>query len=641
MKKTALPALVLFVFNLLIPAALFPAQSTEAKIAALERQLNASRGEKKLQVLLEMVKVYKGWNSAKILQYAEQGLELARRIGSLDGEATFLLWMHEAYMTRNNRKKALGYAERALGIYRKIGRKDALAATHHNLGGIYADLKRDDEALHHFRQAVKIAESIGDEAAASKTLLNIGIFYTIKKQLQESLQYHLQALEKRRKLGKKSLVAESLFYVGRNYFLLKKDNPAVTHLLQSLEVSMDIKWRTMQRNACKMLSDAYARLGKYRNALEYQERYFKLATIVIYGKGLKQSDLMGARYQKEQKEADIRLLKKDQAIQHQENRLLKQNSEIQELSLSRTRITRNTFIVGFLLASIILGLLVNKYMHLFAFWKKQKYIGKYRLLDKLGSGAMGTVFKAHAIVNKRQPAAVKILRDELFTSDTSRQRFKREAAVIDRLKHPHIIRVFERGQVGQTIFFAMELLPGKTLDRLLLEERRLPVQRCLHIMLQVADALAYIHSQHIIHRDLKPANIMIMEKNGKRDYVKLLDFGLARLEMQTKLTQSGNFIGTLGYMSPEQILDAATLPANDIFSLGVTFYHMLCNRSPFPGPTPVEMMRQIIRINPSPPLLDRADIPEELDRLVMQMMNKNPAKRPTAEAVLSTLRSRM
>jgi serine/threonine protein kinase len=258
-------------------------------------------------------------------------------------------------------------------------------------------------------------------------------------------------------------------------------------------------------------------------------------------------------------------------------------------------------------------------------------------MEKLGSGGMGSIYKAHNLMDKSDIAAVKILREELFADDNNKKRFKREAAIIDKLRHPNIIRVFEVGISKEKLFLAMEYLEGKTLEDKIKDEGQLRLRESLHIMVQISDAITYIHSKNIIHRDLKPANIMLIEKNGDPNFVKLLDFGLAKIELETRLTQTGNFLGTLQYLAPEQVLDAYSVPANDIFSMGVIFYLMLCGKRPFAGETAIDIMRQVIIKEPAKVSECSPGIPAELDTLVMKMLAKEPGQRPSAESVRDTL----
>ena len=280
----------------------------------------------------------------------------------------------------------------------------------------------------------------------------------------------------------------------------------------------------------------------------------------------------------------------------------------------------------------------RRFISLSRFWKKQKYVGSFRLLDKLASGGMGTVYKARNLSDKNEIVAIKVLKEELLEDESNRKRFKQEAAIIDQLDHPNIIRVFERGQTKETMFIAMELLEGKTLTQKIEAEERLDLKEGLHIMIQIVDAAAKIHSKDIVHRDLKPDNIMLIEKDGDPNFVKLLDFGLAKTQYQTRLTQTGMVIGTINYMAPEQISGSEFSGATDVYSMGVMFFEMLTGEKPFIGETTIDLMKQILDRVPIEPIRYRFDIPEELNDLILEMMEKESDVRPHVEDVLETLR---
>jgi len=294
-------------------------------------------------------------------------------------------------------------------------------------------------------------------------------------------------------------------------------------------------------------------------------------------------------------------------------------------------------IIGFAIFSYLVIHFSRKYITLSAFWKKQKYVGKFRLLDIIGTGGMGTIYKAKNLMDKSETVAIKVLKEEMFSDESSRKRFKQEAAIIDQLDHPNIVKVIERGESKQNLFIAMEYLQGITLTEKITADERLHIKEALHIMIQIADALAKIHSKNIIHRDLKPDNIMLIEKKGDPNFVKLLDFGLARTQYQTRLTQTGIVIGTISYISPEQISGKRSCAASDIYALGTIFYEMLTGDKPFMGETTTDIMKQILEKNPVEPIRCRDDIPRELNQLVMRMLGKEIKSRPVIFDVLAYL----
>ncbi len=259
------------------------------------------------------------------------------------------------------------------------------------------------------------------------------------------------------------------------------------------------------------------------------------------------------------------------------------------------------------------------------------------MIKTLGAGGMSTVFKAHSIRDKNQIVALKVLKDELSRRESNRRRFKQEGTIIDKLNHPNIIKIFERGEYHEKLFIVMEFLEGRTLAEKIETEGMIPLQDSLHIMRQITAALTFIHRANIIHRDLKPENIMITEKDGDKDVVKLLDFGLSKMKFQSWITMTGMLVGTASYMAPEQITELESSSASDIFNLGLIFYEMLTGRVAFSGDSLTQIERQILYATPAAPGVLRPGIPGELSDLIMQMLSKNPDQRPSVETVLTRL----
>ena len=303
----------------------------------------------------------------------------------------------------------------------------------------------------------------------------------------------------------------------------------------------------------------------------------------------------------------------------------------------QTWLFRHVIFLVFAILSYLIINFVKNYITIHGFWKREKYIGKYKLEEKLATGGMGTVYRAHHTQRKTAPVAVKVLREELFTDEVYRKRFEREAAIVDQMDHPHIVKILARGQYKQKLFIIMELLEGETLAKRIAEEPLIPLDQVFYIMLQIADALTTIHSKNIVHRDLKPENVMLVEKDGKPNYVKLLDFGLAKAVHQTRITQTGTVLGTLNYMAPEQISLGEFSTASDIYSLGVVLYEAVTGHVPFPGEELTHIMKQIMNRVPSPPLRLRSDLPPGLNTLIMNMMKKESSERPSLEDVIEAL----
>jgi eukaryotic-like serine/threonine-protein kinase len=263
-------------------------------------------------------------------------------------------------------------------------------------------------------------------------------------------------------------------------------------------------------------------------------------------------------------------------------------------------------------------------------------LGSFRLEEILGTGAMGVVFRATQETTGR-PAAVKIVHGELSQKGKVFERFEREAEILKQFRHPSIVRWLAWGRYKGTSYFAMEYVDGVTLERLLQDRGQLPWREVVDLTTQLCDALQYAHDMSVVHRDLKPSNLIIT-LDGK---LKLTDFGIAKdLQRTTQLTAPGRTLGTAAYMAPEQIRGTpAVSHKTDLYSLGVLMYQMLTGKTPFDGASAVVLMHCHINEAPPRPGDSVAELPKELNELVVKLMAKSPADRPwDAAAVGQTLK---
>ena len=251
-----------------------------------------------------------------------------------------------------------------------------------------------------------------------------------------------------------------------------------------------------------------------------------------------------------------------------------------------------------------------------------KTISHYRILEELGGGGMGVVYKAEDIKLKRN-VALKFLPHDLTRDRTAKQRFIKEAQTASSLDHPNICNIHEIDETedGQ-LFICMACYEGETLKKII-EKGPLEIDRIIDIALQVAHGLAKAHSQEIVHRDIKPANIFITEDG----HVKILDFGLAKLIGKSSLTKTGTATGTVAYMSPEQASGDEVSYQTDIWSLGVVLYEMISGVQPFPGDSWEAVVYAILHKKPQKILLSRPETPKELQTVVKGMLQKNPQQR--------------
>jgi serine/threonine protein kinase len=249
-------------------------------------------------------------------------------------------------------------------------------------------------------------------------------------------------------------------------------------------------------------------------------------------------------------------------------------------------------------------------------------LGKYKVINRIGRGAMGEVWKAYDPVLGRE-VAVKTISASLSSDNDLRQRFLREAQAAARLNHPNIITMFDYGEEQDTIYMAMELLEGADLRNLIGQEDLLPtLDDKLDIMEQICDGLAFAHSREIIHRDLKPGNLHV-QPNGQ---VKILDFGLARLGT-SEMTRTGTVMGTPHYMSPEQVLGDKVELSSDVFSIGAVFYELLSNHKPFDGDSAHAVLFQVVNKHPESVRKWNPELPVVLVDVVERAMMKDRKQR--------------
>jgi eukaryotic-like serine/threonine-protein kinase len=248
-------------------------------------------------------------------------------------------------------------------------------------------------------------------------------------------------------------------------------------------------------------------------------------------------------------------------------------------------------------------------------------IGKYKILEKIGEGAMGEVYKAHDPVLNRF-VAVKTISAELGADDTLRKRFEREAQSAARLNHPNIITVFDYGEEQGKIFMAMELLDGSDLKQAIARRAPLSLDEKLSVVDQIAEGLAFAHAHDIVHRDLKPANVHLLS-NGQ---AKIMDFGLARLG-GSEMTRVGMVMGTPHYMSPEQVRGERADARSDVFALGCVFYELLTYRKPFDADSMHSVLFKVMQEEP-PSVQELAPgIPAVLAQVVERAMAKDASQR--------------
>lgn len=272
--------------------------------------------------------------------------------------------------------------------------------------------------------------------------------------------------------------------------------------------------------------------------------------------------------------------------------------------------------------------------------------GKYRVLERLGAGGMGAVYRSeHVMIRRIQ--ALKVMQRAGGVTPEMAPRFIREAQVVSRLDHPNAVKVFDFGEAEDgMLYLAMEFVAGLSLRELVSQKGWLPPPQVVDIIRQACGALQVAHGQGIIHRDLKPENLMLRPGRGGRHWVKVVDFGIAKIVaeegragMET-LTQAGMVIGTLEYLSPEYIERGVVDGRSDVYALGVILYELLSGAPPFRADRDLDLLLKHLR-EPPPPLRrtpQGAAIPADLEAIAMRSLEKKPERRyPDVSALAADL----
>ncbi|MGV3486566.1 MAG: serine/threonine-protein kinase [Planctomycetaceae bacterium] len=264
-----------------------------------------------------------------------------------------------------------------------------------------------------------------------------------------------------------------------------------------------------------------------------------------------------------------------------------------------------------------------------------EHLGPYRLVEPIGRGGMGSVFKA-VHVTSGEVVAVKVIATSVSDDMRFRRRFDSEVKTLIKLKHPNIVTLIGCGEEDGALFYSMELVEGESLQQRLRREKRLPWPAVLDIGIDVCNALKHAHNFGVFHRDLKPANLLFAQDGS----IKLVDFGIAKLFGSADQTAAGSVLGTADFMAPEQADDGPITPRTDLYALGNVLYACFAGRPPFAGRTLTRVIESLRRETPAPLDLIAPEVPEEIIQLVHALLEKSPEDRPpTALAVMNRMKA--
>jgi len=249
-------------------------------------------------------------------------------------------------------------------------------------------------------------------------------------------------------------------------------------------------------------------------------------------------------------------------------------------------------------------------------------VGNFKILDKLGEGGMGAVYLAVDLMLDRR-VAIKMLRPELARDPQVVERFRTEAVTLARINHPRVATLYSLFRERDGLFMAMEYVAGETLDHVISARGAMPPEGAVAILCQALVGIDHAHRMGIIHRDLKPGNLMLLADGS----VKVMDFGIARVLGTSRMTRTGRLIGTVEYMSPEQVRGNETGAASDLYSLGIVLFEMLTGRVPFHADSEYELMRAQVEQTPTAPRTFAPGIPPLVEAAVLRALEKEPSAR--------------
>jgi len=250
-----------------------------------------------------------------------------------------------------------------------------------------------------------------------------------------------------------------------------------------------------------------------------------------------------------------------------------------------------------------------------------KEVGCYKILEKIGHGGMGIVYKGIHITLE-QEVAIKVLSPQFSQDPNMRKRFIKEAKIQAKFSHPNVVNMLNYVEEDEEVFLIMEFVNGETLEKRLRRENALAIEEAVSISSSVLHALDFMHSKGVIHRDIKPSNIMFTESG----LVKVTDFGIAKVIGEKALTKTG-LVGTFRYMSPELILGEETSVASDVYSFGITFYEMITGRVPFNSDSEYKIMKGHLEEKPLPPWEINSKVSRKLGKVILKALAKNPKDR--------------
>jgi tetratricopeptide (TPR) repeat protein len=503
-------------------------------------------------------------------------------------------------MKRRDLPRAKKYMHQGIRLAERHDYKVKLCALYDNYGVLQEMSELADSALYYYQKALQIKTTLNDTAGIPFTLNHLAGIYVIQDNFQKAAELLRESDRYRqREKGNYGRIFNSMQW-GDLFFYQGKLDSAEARYLRTISMPGAFEQNLTVSYCYEQLATIYEQRGDYERAYQNQKNFAAFKDSLV---NLQTNERIAAL------EIEYETEKKDRLIAENQLKIAKRNRQI-------------ILLVGAVIIVLVAGVIwVVRNRRSILVLRKRK-ISHYRLVELIGTGGMGEVFKAIDL-NSKEIVALKLLTPELLQNQENRDRFLREAQIMKSFAHPNIVKTFEFGETEQQGFIAMEYLTGGTLRDYLKSSFPFANTELKRLVKQICDGLQEIHDQSIIHRDLKTANIMLdAEKN-----IRIMDFGLSRLPLAATMTTLGTAMGTLGYVAPEQITNINVDRRTDIFSLGVVLYELLTNRLPFTGENEMALINSIFNTVPPSPSSIRPEIGKGMDEVISRCIAKNPTER--------------
>lgn len=562
------------------------------------------------------------------LHWSKKAFELARAMGDDGRQARSALAVAKTFRSLGDTSTAREWFETALEQAKTAGTHDTQALALNELGNLCMEAGENQPALEYKMKALAAAEKTDNVFIQAVCLVDMGVLLWNTGQFDGAIRRVERATEVFENLGARREQAYCLHNLGVYQLQMGDLESAEQSLRQAVAVAEEHGLTAVLVDCQTTLASILEQRGHFAEACEAMSKAFDAQAKVHQTENQRLLAELRAEFETEKKEQQIAILERDRRIQN--------------LRLERRQLERNVILAGLLLLLLLLAIFCvlfgRRILVSMRFWRRKHFVAHFRILEVLGKGGAGTVYRARNLQNGQQ-VALKVL-DEHGLDKTMRERFIREGLLNEHLTHPNVIQVYEKGEINDSLYYAMELVDGITL-RDQLEIGPFSPKTATALFIHLLDILHDIHEAGIMHRDIKPANIMITR--GKpieqsmahaggwqhlRSRIKILDFGLARIAEQKSLTQTGTLAGTLCYMAPEYVMgEKVRDKALDFYALGVVLYEMYCGQRPYEGQEAMDVVGQILIREPRAPRTVRPDLPQAASDLAMHLIAKKPSQR--------------